>query len=283
MFRTSFYASAFAVLTCLFAVTGAKAQARTSDEINFLAERILEHVPDIPSTRGVFGTRGERIVHAREHAAAIMRAADLQASRWESFSIAGHWSVFNPRRDLPALIASIAYRESMFNNVVRLDDGTRVYELPFEYRTDGSRRLRRIATSDIGIMQVRAPSRNAAVCGVSGPEETARLLADIQFNYEVGACVLTNVVGRVVSDYADPRDRMLRTGLRPTVVLRFFGAYGPREGTLAATRAQELILIERYNWGSLDLHMHETHGFYAYRVLRIMEEFAPPFDELTGG
>jgi hypothetical protein len=264
----------------------AYAQGRTASEIDFLAERILETIPDIPSTRETFGRGTERFGHAREHAAAIFNAADQYASEWNAIATSNGWEVFDARRDLPALISAIAYSESRFRNVVRLDGDRVSRELEYETRTAGSRRYRRVVISDIGVMQVRAPSRNAEACGVISVPDTERLLNDMQFNYTVGTCVLTHMMRRTAESYREGSDRRrLRSGMRPPTVLRFFGAYGPREGTLDALRAQELMAIERYNWGGMDFYMEGHHASYSMRILGMLERYAPEFttEEVPGG
>ena len=275
------------MVVCLFATTATvRAQDSAADDANFLAQRILSAVPDIPNTRPTFGTGSDRMSHALEHAQAIISAASAEAPRWDALAASVGWSVFNAERDLPGLITAIAYNESMFRNVVRLNDGSRVYELAYETRHSDGRRFRRIVTSDIGIMQVRAPSRTAAACGVESSSDTERLLSDVAFNYRVGACVLTNVmISAATSYHEDSSRRRLRSGMRPTSMLTFFGVYGPRRDTLEAARATELIAIERYNWGGNDLYLRGSHATYALRILRTMERFVPPFSEaeLSGG
>jgi hypothetical protein len=258
------------------------AQGRSAEEVDFLAQRILAQIPDIPNT--AFGRGSERLPRARVHAAAILQAADSQASRWDDFARRSGWTTFDAHRDLPALIGAIALRESAFKSVIRLNDGSHVYQLPVISQREGSRLVHRTPVSDIGVMQVRAPSRTASVCGVTGRDQANRLLTDMVFSYAVGACVLTNHVERYVDTYADSHNHHLRSGQRSPSDLQFFGVIGARSGTFVATRARELLVIERYNWGGNDLYLHPTHGGYARRVLSTMEQFSQPFEqEIPGG
>jgi len=270
--------SALAALVVSTALMPAVAQAQDSERgqdltTDSLAQAILARIPDISSSARGLGRGEQRPLRAHEHAEGILAAAQAHSARWETFAARGHWDHFVVARDLPLLIAALTYRESSFQPVIRLDGGSRVYELPVISEIVGGHIRRRTATGDMGYMQVRAPSRSVHDCGVLSRTDGARLLSDPAFSYMVGTCVLTNHIERYIEEYTDPQVVRLRGGQRPPTELRFFGISGPRRGTDVAMRARELIVIERYNWGNGQHYLHPVASGYARRIITELERF----------
>lgn len=289
--RTTYSALVLSIL-CTISTVSTQAQTQTTldPRVQRLADRILERIPDIPVTRFSLGRRHERPGRALIQAQAIVTAADTQASRWDAFAQRGNWEQWDSRRDLPALLAALALRESYMQPIVRLDSGERVRRAPLRTaetpttvtvtavrrRMASPRRrvVRTVVRGDMGIMQVRAPSGPARECGVITRADHQRLATDVAFGYLVGACVLTNHIDRFVDLYRDNSYRQLRVGQRPNVELRFYGAWGERRGTPAARLARELLVLERYNWGGRNLYTHPRGAGYARRVIREFEFFS---------
>lgn len=267
-------------LLVLFVVPTAEAQ-HADPRVQHLAERILARVPDIPVTRFALGRRTERPARALAQARAIIAASDAHEVRWDDFARRGGWTHWNSHRDLPALIAAMALRESYMQPIVRLDGGARVRELPVstepidvqEMQRTRRRTPARIVRADMGVMQVRAPSGPASACGVRTREEHSRLATDLAFGYLVGTCVMTNRVDHFVDLYTQSEYRRLRVNARPNTELQFYGFWGPRRNTPEAMLARELLVLERYNWGGSDLYLHRTGAGYARRVIREFEFF----------
>lgn len=256
-------------LLLLVAAYPVKAQKQTRE--TQLAAKILERVPDLPSTRKALGRGEERPARALRHAKAIVAAADMHRSQWTKFKQQGEWEHFSPRRDLPALIAAITLRESWFTPVIRIDGGGHVTgsgSIPARIAKGG-----RPPAADRGVMQVRAPSRPARQCGVTNNEELRWLVTNLEFSYKVGTCILTKSLKKYVPEYSDHSVRKLAAGHRPAHELKFFGLWGPRKNTDQAALAKELVVIERYNWGNRDLYDHPTASGYARRVLTEFEFF----------
>lgn len=272
--------------------TAQDTQASVDPRAAPLARRILDRIPDIPSTRFSLGRRGQRPARALEQARAILAASDAHEARWDEFANRGGWTHWNSHRDLPALIAAMAMRESYMQPIVRMDGGRRVRGLPtgdpgapvLVSTIRRRMRLRRVVRSDMGVMQVRAPSGPARDCGVRTREDHRRLATDLAYGYLVGTCVMTNRVDHFVEMYTEARYRRLRAGQRSQSNLRFYGVYGPREGTPEAGLARELLVMERYNWGGNDFYLHPTAGGYARRVIEEFEFFrsAPEPSEPDG-
>lgn len=233
-----------------------------------LADRLLARVPDAPMTARAFGRGEERRQKAIEHAMAIIAAADFYRERWEGFVEAGNWQYFDPHNDLAPLIAAIAYNESRFHPVVRLDNNRRIYG-----RIPTWGRRRRPIRADIGIMQVRAPTPAATRCGVATRADLDRLLTDLNFIYKVGTCILTGHLAHFVPLYTRRNYNQFGRWQRPPRVLRFFGVVGSRRNTPVAMRARELAVLERYNWGYQRLYHHERASGYSVRVLSEFEFF----------
>jgi len=164
-------------------------------------------------------------------------------------------------------------RESAFQSVVRLDSGEHVYELPTIMVVVDGRLRRRTPAADIGVMQVRAPSSSASVCGLRGRADGERVLTDLAFAYTVGVCVMTNHMERFIDEYNDPMRVRLRHAQRPPIDLEFFGVTGPRRGTPQALLARELLVMERYNWGGRDLYLHPRGAGYTRRLMTEFERF----------
>lgn len=231
-----------------------------------LRDRILDRVPDIPAASRGLGRGDARSHYATQHAAAIVAAADTYAEQWDSFAEEGNWEHFDARQDLPALLAAIAYRESAFQPVIRLDNNERVYSvrdmvgsIPASVaRGEGPSRRPRSTRGDMGFMQVRVPGAHARACGATR-RNMAQLLEDHIFSYRVGACILTRSLTSRIESYANPANRRMRFGQRPNYILRFFNEHPDLKG---------LSVIERYNWGNSDLYQHRTGAGYAQRVLR---------------
>jgi hypothetical protein len=252
------------VLFALFFNSATHAQA-PDYRVLHLTSRILDKLPDAPYTRGALGDTDERELRAIEHAIAIVSAADQYREEWEDFVEIGGWTEFSPERDLPALIAALAFRESSFRSVVRLDDNTVLSNLP-----------KGVTRADFGVMQVRAPSRPAKTCGVGESSDLHRLLNDIEYAYLVGACILTQRVAGYIQMYRSAAFTRLHVKERSNADLAFFGVMGPRKGTPAAKLARELMVVERYNWGGSDLYLSATHGSYARYLIHEFEFFRIP-------
>jgi len=262
--------------------------------LRHLADRILTRIPDIPSTRYVLGRRAQRPERAVEQARAIITAADAHAAQWDTFATRGGWTHWNTQRDLPALIAAMALRETYMQPIVRMDGGARVRELPtttevvnvrvMQAQIARRRARRRVVRSDMGVMQVRAPSGPARACGVRTTEDHRRLATDLAYGYLVGTCVMTNHIDHFVELYRDPQYQRLRHHQRPNHVLRFYGVWGDRRDTEEALLARELLVLERYNWGGRNMYLHPRAAGYAQRVIREFEFFraAPEAVQIPG-
>jgi len=252
---------------CALILPHVKSQAHDPRVVH-LQKRLLEKIPDIKHTRPALGRTEERPARALEHAQAIVAASNKYASQWTSFSTTGGWEAVDPHTDLPALIAAITYRESAFQSVIRLDDNSKLRSIPAKVAAGQATQR-----YDSGVMQVRVPSRPAKRCGVVNRKDISRLMTDLPFAYAVGTCVLTNRLTHYVPKYADQKARQLHWGKRPTRELRYFGVIGPRKDTPEVARLQELIVIERYNWGGLDLYNSKRSAGYARKVLTLYEYF----------
>jgi len=229
--------------------------------ILYLVSKILEKLPDAPYTRQALGHTEERESRASAHAVAIVAAADHYEAEWLEFAKKARWVYFDPARDLPALIAAVAYHESSFRSVVRLDDNSLTTKAPLKGR------------ADMGVLQVRAPSTLAKNCGVIEKADVKRLVEDLDFAYMTGTCILTRMVGSYLPMYTSAMYTRMHRTERPDYDLYFFGLRGRRKDTFEALRARELLVIERYNWGNNDLYLHPTHAGYARRVLKSFEFF----------
>ncbi len=250
------------LLTLIIFFSATTANADTPDaRVLHLASKILEKIPDARYTRLALGTTEERQVRATEHATAIVTAADLYTKEWDEFARQGNWHNFNAQRDLPALIAAVAMQESAFRSVIRLD-GNKL-----------TTKVRGSAKADVGVLQVRAPSPMAKNCGVVGKKDVQRLVDDVMFAYQVGTCVLTRRVGLYVMKYEASGYHRFRRYERADADGLFYGFVGPRKGTEESKLARDLVVIERYNWGTQDLYLHPLHGGYARRVIREFEFF----------
>lgn len=269
----------------LLLIPTARAQTPPPTEdprLQHLAARILTRIPDIPSTRYVLGRRAQRPEGAVRQANAILTAADAYEAQWDTFATRGGWVYWDSHRDLPALIAAMALRETYMQPIVRMDGGERVRELPV---TSGvinvqamqqrrrTRQAHRVIRSDMGVMQVRAPSAPARACGVRTTADHRRLATDLAYGYLVGTCVLTNHIDRFVELYKEPAYQRLHPNRRPNHVLRFYGVWGDRQNTEEALLARELLVLERYNWGGRDMYLHPRAAGYAQRVIREFEFF----------
>lgn len=237
----------------LLVVLGCAISVQAQDvRVDYLAEKILEKVPDAPYARDALGTTEERETRAREHAAAIVMVADELIDEWVVLAKDAGWTEFQPLDDLPALIAAIAFHESSFRSVARLDDETIVKVAPRKGR------------ADMGVLQVRAPSKPAEACGVQGRKDTQKLVDDLAFAYRVGACILTQRIAAYVPLYRT------RAFLRPHRAQRL-----PSEYLFYAKNrlARELVVVERYNWGGSNLYLHPVHGSYARRIVQLFTFF----------
>lgn len=237
--------------------------AQEDPRVVHLRDRILTRVPDIPAAARGLGRRENRVHYATLHARAIIRAADLHVEQWEQFAEEGGWDTFNPRTDLPALIAAIAFRESSFQPVIRLDNNSRVYRVrdmaaAIPADVAAGRVNPRRPRGDMGFMQVRVPGAPARACGATR-DDMRRLLDDYAFNYEIGTCILTRSLTAYVEQYAHPAQAHMRWGQRPDHVMRFFTAH---------PELKHLVVLERYNWGSQALYDNSPASGYAVRVLR---------------
>ena len=259
-------ASAFGGLNAL----SAQKKKKTESRIVFLQQKILEKIPNIKHTRPALGTTEERPRRALEHATAIVQAADKYALKWQQFTKEAEWTAFNPKNDLPALIAAITYRESAFQSIVRLDDNTRVRTIPAKLASGTGSSTTRI---DAGVMQVRVPSAPGRKCGVDSTQDIKRLISELSFAYDVGTCVLTNRLSHYVPKYSNSKERRMHWGLRPPMDLQYFGVFGPRKDTAITEVLKELVVIERYNWGNADLYLNTRSAGYARRVLTLFEYF----------
>jgi hypothetical protein len=259
----------FVVFAVLFSAVPSVAQA-PDYRVLYLVSRILEKVPDAPYTREALGNTEERESRASNHAVAIVNAADRYKEEWMDFVEKAGWKWFDPQHDLPALIAAVAFHESSFRSVVRLDDNTITKKIPKKGR------------ADMGVLQVRAPSEIATNCGVETRADTQRLIDDLDFAYMVGTCILTKRVSAYLNKYRSPAFTRLHRTERSDYDLLFFGVAGKRKGTEAALRARELLVIERYNWGDSDLYLHTLHGGYARRIITLFEYFRAPTPQNGG-
>lgn len=241
--------------------------SNTDPRIEQLAQKILVKIPDIKETIPFFGRKEERIVAARKHATAIIAASDKYAAQWDTFAVQAGWQHFNANTDLPALIAAITYRESTFRSVIRYNDNTIGTTVPARVASE------KPEAYDSGVMQVRVPSRNGRECGVKGRADIPRLLKDLTYAYDVGTCILTQHIKYYVPTYSDTKQNKFKRGLRPDNELKFFGVIGERKDSVEASRARELVVIERYNWGDSDLYQHRTGAGYARRIIALYEFF----------
>ncbi len=228
--------------------------------IEQLAQKILQKVPEIKETIPFLGRKEQRIVAARQHAAAIVAASDKYADQWTAFAKEAGWQYFDARNDLPALIAALTYRESSFRSVIRNDDNSITTIIP-------ARRMGEKKAYDSGVMQVRVPSQTGRECGIRGSAGIKRMLTDLMFAYDVGTCVLTNHLKAYVPMYSEAKMARFHKGQRPDSELKFFGIIGARKDTEEANRLRELIVIERYNWGDSNLYTNTIASSYARRVL----------------
>lgn len=230
------YATIFSILIS----TTIHAQ-REDPRVISLRDRILERIPDVPAAARGLGRGNDRPLKAHLHAAAIVRASDIYADEWRKFSRDGKWSGFSVSNDLPALIAAIAYKESSFQPVIRLDDNSRVYTMA-EARYRG----------DMGYMQVRIPGSMSRACGITR-ENRHQIIDDHNLNYEVGVCILTNSMRNYISEGTPSMAG------RPNYVRRFFDEN---------PELRDLVIIEKYNWGGRDLRNHPSAGGYSVRILQ---------------
>lgn len=244
------------------------AQQNPDERVLYLVNRILEKLPDARYTSSALGRGEERESRASQHAVAIINAADEYVDRWEEIAVKSKWLAFKPERDLPALIAALAFRESSFRPVARTRDASLSYTVPDE-------------PADMGVMQVHVPSPIARDCGVVTDEDKTRLLEDLDFSYLIGTCALTSLVDSYVMRYAFGDYQQLKRNQRPDIERRFYGVSGPRRGTIEARRARELMVVERYNWGPKTLYTHELSAGYARRVIKNFEYFRMPDKEET--
>lgn len=261
-----------ALLSCLIILFSNSSNAQTTDaRIPFLAEKILEKIPELKCTADILGRHEQRPIMATKHATAIVAAADKYAARWNAMAAEAGWKHFDAHTDLPALLAAIAHRESSFRSVVRNDDNSTQTVIPADLMT-AKRKV------DAGVMQVRVPSDPARRCGVITQRDINKLIGNLDFAYEIGACVLTNRLAYYIPKYNSVKTQRLQYGLRPDKDLRFFGVFGDRVNTAQAQLVRELVVIERYNWGDADLYNKGIGAGYARRVLTLFEYFR--FSEL---
>lgn len=261
----------------LSATMSSEAQEAEDSRVSNLQRKILAKIPDIKHTRPALGRTEERPQRALEHARAIVAAADKHAPKWEHFGQKAGWTAVDPRNDLPALIAAITFKESAFQPVVRLDDNSKMYKIPAKIAA--GRAAGKTMRVDAGVMQVRVPSAPGRKCGVANRKDIRRLVQDLSFAYEVGTCVLTNRLTHYVPKYTDQKQRKLRWGQRPARDLQYFGIIGKRKGTPEILKLQELLVIERYNWGGANLHNKSPGAGYARRVLTLFEYFRGTINE----
>lgn len=261
----AFFTSSFC---CTISVQAQLLQTTEDERIVHLTSRILEKVPDERWTRDALGTTEERQARAKEHATLIVNASDTYMDEWEDIAEEAGWTKFQPQRDLPALISAVAYHESSFRSVVRLDDNSIVKTPPKK------------GLSDLGVLQVRAPSATASNCGVENKKDIARLVTDLAFAYMTGTCILTKRIAAYIKQYRSKAFTRFNQTERANYDLAFYGA-----GVGAAARqanydhykiARELVVVERYNWGDKDLYLHALHGGYARRIITLFEFFRVP-------
>lgn len=245
-------------------------------QIDQLTDQILRRMPDRRYTAQALGRGDDRTPRARAHATAIVDAARAYLPAWQAIAASGAWKQFDPVYDLPPLIAAMSYREASFRSIARLDNGDVVTAIP----TTGRGRKLTLLRSDIGVMQVRAPSRPARRCGATTDKDVKRLLTDLAFAYNVGTCILTRRIENYATTYQSRKFHRLRRGERSQVELRFYGVQGPRKGSIDAQRARDLISLERYNWGGKDYYQGSTNSGYARRVLTEFEFFRQGVDAL---
>ena len=241
------------------------AQDASGTPIQKLAQRILERLPDRRYTAHALGRGDDRKWRAFRHAEAAYAAADAYKKEWLEIAQQNEWEFFDPERDLAPLITAVAYRESSLREIVRLDGGEVITHVPIDIKT------RTVQRADMGIMQVRAPSRPASACGVKTAKDMANLLLDINFSYHVGTCILTKRIQHYAPTYRSSKMRRLKERNRSDLL--FYGVFGPRQNSIAAKRARELLVLERYNWGGADLYDVEPNNSYARRVIREFEFF----------
>lgn len=261
----------FCFLAILMLLYSPVALGARDSRVSNLQQKILEKIPDIKHTRPALGRTEERPQRALEHAQAIVAAADKYAPQWRRFAKEAKWKAVVPRQDLPALIAAITFRESAFQSVVRMDNNTKRHTIPAELASSRTSIVR--IRIDAGVMQVRVPSAPGKRCGVVTHKDIKRLIKDLVFAYDVGTCVLTNRLSYYVPKYSDRRARKLSWGQRPARELKYFGIIGPRKDTPDVARLQELLVIERYNWGGANLYKKAPGASYARRVLTLFEYF----------
>jgi hypothetical protein len=221
-------------------------------------------MPDSRWTRDALGKTVERDARATEHAESIIKAADRYIEEWEVFAADAGWTEFEPKRDLPALVSAIAYHESSFRSVVRLDNDQIVKKAP------------KLGRADMGVLQVRAPSNTAANCGVHNKTDVQRLVDDLSFAYMTGTCILTKRVAAYINRYKSQAFTRFQRTERTPYDLAFFGVGVRREPVEHYKLVRELAVVERYNWGDKDLYLHELHGGYARRVITLFEFFRIP-------
>ena len=260
--RVALFAFFTIVLSCITSTTVSAQDPR----VVHLTAKILEKMPDSRWTRDALGATDERHARATEHAESIIKASDQFAEEWEDFAENAGWTAFEPKRDLPALLSAVAYHESSFRSVVRLDDNTIVKTPP------------RSGRADMGVLQVRAPSVIATNCGVRNKADVKRLVDDLPFAYMTGACILTKRVAAYVNRYRSPAFTRFHRTERADYDLAFYGVGIRRAPTYANHYkiARELVVVERYNWGDKDLYLHTLHGGYARRVITLFEFFRSP-------
>jgi hypothetical protein len=258
--RVALFAFYTIVLSCITS-TSASAQ---DPRVVYLKAKILEKMPDSRWTRDALGETVEREARATEHAESIIKAADRYIEEWEVFVTDAGWVEFEPKRDLPALITGIAYHESSFRSVVRLDDDTLVKKAP------------KFGRADMGVLQVRAPSTVAANCGVMDKIDVQRLVDDLPFAYMTGTCILTKRVAAYINRYKSQAFKRFRRTERSNHDLEFYGFGTKHKNTEHYRLARELVVVERYNWGDKDLYLNDLHGGYARRVISLFEFFRIP-------
>lgn len=239
--------------------------AQEDTHLHRLAARILKRLPDKKYTEHALGRGEERNWRAYKHAEAIYAAAYKYQNAWEKIAQDNGWQYFKPSEDLAPLIAAVAFRESSLREVVRLDGGLKLSYVPFDPIK------KKVPVADYGVMQVRAPSGPASACGVKGVKDVQRLIESLEFSYDVGACVLTERIAAYAGMYQSSKYHKLKQ--RTDLDLSFYGFKGERKDTIAAKRARELIVLERYNWGGSDLYDVEPSNGYARRVIREFEFF----------
>lgn len=258
--RVALFAFYTIVLSCITSTTASAQDPR----VIHLKAKILEKMPDSRWTRDALGATVEREARATEHAESIIKAADRYIEEWEVFAADAGWTEFEPKRDLPALVSAVAYSESSFRSVIRLDDDTLVKKAPKSGR------------ADMGVLQVRAPSTTASNCGVKNKADVQRLVDDLPFAYMTGTCILTRRVASYINRYKSQAFTRFQRTERANFDLSFYGVGVRRESPEHYKLARELVIVERYNWGDKDLYLHKLHGGYARRVVSLFEFFRLP-------